>query len=112
MCWRIRRDAGNGPDEPREFARDSDDHDLFQLVPRHHVAIALAQPGLRLPGDLAHRIWHRFDGRQLVPRDAGRKSVAVRCLDQQGAGMNVAGLGDGANAPRWPEECSDGTKPR
>src|ERR1039458_9128773 len=49
MCWRIRRGARNGPNEPSQLARYGSDHDLLQLVFRHHVTIALAQPGLRLP---------------------------------------------------------------
>ena len=39
---RIRRDAGNGPDEPCQLARDRGDHDRPQLALRHHLPIALA----------------------------------------------------------------------
>ena len=76
--------------DPR-ITRDGSDHDLFQLFSRHHLAIALAQSGLCLPRNLPHSIGHRFDGLQLAPRDARRKAVAVRCLDQHGAGVDVAG---------------------
>src|SRR5271165_5499770 len=95
---RIRRDAGNGPNEPCQLACDSGDHNLPQLAPRHHVTIALAQPGLRLPGDLAYRLWHGVNGGQLVTGDAGRETVAVCSLDQQGTSVNIARLGDGADA--------------
>jgi hypothetical protein len=53
---------------------------------------------LRLPGDRAHRIGHGVNGLQLVAGEAGGKAVAVRSLDQQGAGVNVTGLGDGTDA--------------
>ena len=109
---RIRRDAGNGPDEPCQFACDRGDHDLPQLALRHHVTIALAQPGLRLPGDLAHRLRHGVNGGQLVTRDAGRETIAVCRLDQQGAGVNIAALVMAPMRRLGPEECSDGTKPR
>ena len=88
---RIRRDAGNGPDESRQLARDCGDHDLSRLAFRHHATIALAQPGLRLPGDLAHRLRHGVNGSELAASDACREAVAVGGLDQQGAGVNVAG---------------------
>src|SRR5271166_935139 len=97
-CRRIRRNAGNGPDEPRQLTRDRGDHNLVQLALRREVTIALAQSGLRLPGDRAHRLWHCADGWQLVASDAGRETVAVCGLDQQGSSVNVAGLGDGADA--------------
>ena len=94
----LRRDASNGPDEPCQLARDCGDHNLLQLAFRHHLSIALAQPGLRLPGDLANCLRYCVDGGQLVAGDAGREAVAVRSLDQEGAGVNVTGLGNGANA--------------
>lgn len=53
------------------------------MVSHHHPPIALAQPGPRFPGNLAHRI---------------RKAVTVRRLDQQGSGVDVASLGDSTNA--------------
>ena len=62
------------------------------------MTVALAQPGLRLPGNRAHCLWHRVHGGQFVAGDARREAVAVGRLDQQGAGVNVAGLGDGADA--------------
>ena len=65
------------------------------------LAKALAQPGLRLPGDRAYRLRHRVDGCQLVTANAGRVAVAVRGLDQQGAGVNVTSLGDGTDAAFW-----------
>ena len=94
----IRRGASRGPDKPRQLAGDGGDDNLLQLAPGHHLSIALAQPGLRPPGDLAHSLWHGIDRGQLVAGDAGREAVAVRSLDQEGAGVTVTGLGDGADA--------------
>ncbi len=108
LPWQIRCDAGNGPDKPSKLARDRGDNDLLQLVFRHHLPVTLAQPGLRLPGDRAYRIGHCVDGLQLTTGDAGRETVAVSPLDQQGPGMDVAGprvkrprasLGDGTDTP-------------
>jgi hypothetical protein len=99
---RIRRDARNAPDEPCQLACDCG---LPQLAPRHHVT--LAQPSLCPPGNLAHRLAHGVNGGRLMAGDAGREPVAVRSLDQQGAGVNIAGLCDGT--PIWrsrPVECS------
>jgi hypothetical protein len=53
---------------------------------------------LRLPGDRAHRLRHDVNASQLAARDAGWETVAVRGLDQQGAGMNITALGDAADA--------------
>ena len=47
LCRRIRRDAGDGPDEPCQLAPNRGDHVLVQFAPRHHVTIALTKPGLR-----------------------------------------------------------------
>jgi hypothetical protein len=48
---------------------------LSQLACRHHVTIALAQPGLRFPGDLAHRFRHGINGSELAARDAGNQAA-------------------------------------
>jgi len=94
----IRRDAGNGPDEPRQLTRNRGDHDLLQLALRYHVTISVAQPELRFPSNRAHRFRHNLYGCQLVAGYAGREAVTVGGFDKQGAGVNVAGFGDGANA--------------
>ena len=67
-----RRDTCDGPDEARQFARDRGDHDQLQLTRQHHLPIAPAQPGLRLPGDRAHRLRYSLDRHQLRARDPGR----------------------------------------
>ena len=66
-----------------------------------HMPIALAQAGLCLPGDRAHGLRHGGNGGQLAARDAGRETVAVCGLDQQGPGMNITTLGDGAGTALW-----------
>ena len=99
---RIRCDAGNSPDEAAQFARHRGHHDLAWLARRHHLPIAPAQPGLCLPGNLAHGFWHFVNGRQLAPGDTRRQAVAVRGLDQQGPGVDVTRLGDGADTALWP----------
>jgi hypothetical protein len=62
----------------------------------HHVPIALAQPGLRLPDNGAHRFRHGVDGSQLVPSDASGEAVGVCGFDQEGAGE--AGQGSDGEA--------------
>ena len=98
--------AGQGSDvmqamaqtKPASSRGDGGDHDLLQLVSHHHPPITLAQPGLRFPGNLAHRIRYCLHSIQFVAGDAGWKAVTVRRLDQQGSGVDVASLGDGTNA--------------
>ena len=81
---RIRRDAGNGPDEPRQLTRNRGDHDLLQLALRYHVTISVAQPELRFPSNRAHRFRHNLYGCQFVAGYAGREAVTVGGFDQQG----------------------------
>ena len=70
----------------------------FNLPLATNVTIALTKPGLRFPSDLADCVGHCIDGGQLVASDAGREAIAVSGFDQQGAGVNVAGFGNGADA--------------
>jgi len=48
--------ASNGPDKARQFAGDRGGDDIGRLAGAGEPAIARAQPGLRLPGDLADRL--------------------------------------------------------
>jgi len=51
ITWRA-----NGPDKARQFAGDRGGDDIGRLAGAGEPAIARAQPGLRLPGDLADRL--------------------------------------------------------
>jgi hypothetical protein len=76
----LRRDASRGPDKPCQLAGDGGDDNLLQLASGGHLSMALAQPGLRPPGGLAHSLWHGIDRGQLVAGDAGREAATVRSL--------------------------------
>ena len=100
---------------PPQFACDRGDHDLFRLTRQDHLSIAPAQPGLRLPGDLAHRLRHSLDRRQFRARDPGGETVAPGGLDQNRARVDIAAFGDAALTPlrtrrmfrRHPAEIGD-----
>ena len=102
MQSRIRRDAGNAPDEATQLTCDGSNYNLLQLTLRHHVTIALAQPGLRLPGNfMAPRLRPRRTGGDSGPEQnvAEEPANGALCsLDEQGPDVDVAGLGDGTDA--------------
>src|SRR6516162_9363519 len=93
LASRRRHVPGDGPNEACQLTGDRGSDDIGRLAAASELAIAGAQPQLRLPGDLADRL-----GLLLLPKpqfaaDPGREAVGPGCLDQQPAGRAVAGLG-------------------
>ena len=87
---------GDGPDEACQLTGDRRGDDLGRFAAAGTLAIASAQPQLRLPGDLADP-----PGLCLLPEpqlaaDAGWEAVTPSGLDQQPAGGSIAGLGEAA----------------
>ena len=75
-----------GPEEPSELTGDSDGYDGRALALRGEVAVAVKEADLRLPGAVG---WLRA-----AAGAAGRVAVVPGGLDQQPAGVVVAGAGD------------------
>src|SRR6516164_2601467 len=91
-----RHAAGDGPDEARQLASDRGSDDIGRLAAASELAIARAQPQLRLPGDLADRPGLRLLPKPQLAADPGRETVTPSGLDQQPANRAVAGLGEAA----------------
>src|SRR5487761_2069622 len=75
-----------GPQETHELARDSDDRDSGAFAVVGQMSVAAVQPNLGFPGARV--------GLGSAVGSAGLVSVRPRGLDQQPAGVLVAGLGD------------------
>src|SRR5947209_15746960 len=73
--WR-RHLSGDRPDEARQLARDRSRHHRQRLAGEGELAIAPAQPLLRLPRRVANRFRQGFLAQQLVAADPGREAVA------------------------------------
>src|ERR1700726_1910216 len=83
----------DGPDKAGQFAGDRSGDDIGRLAGAGKLAIAGAQPQLRLPGDLADRLGLALLPEQQFAADPRWKAVTPGGLDQQPAGGAVAGLG-------------------
>src|ERR1700745_436261 len=60
FLWSVRRRRhapGDGPDEAGQFTGDRGSNDIGRFAAAGKLAIARAQPQLRLPGNLADRVW-------------------------------------------------------
>src|SRR5579863_8747767 len=75
-----------GPEKPGELAGDGDGRDGGALAVFGEMVVAAVQPGLRLPGASI--------GLRTAVGSAGPVPVGPGGLDQQPAGVMVAGLGD------------------
>src|ERR1700732_4469041 len=93
---RRRHAPGDGPDEAGHFTGDRGRDDVGRLADAGELAIACAQPQLRLPGDLADRLGLLLLPEQQLAADPSREAVGPGRLDQQPAGRAVAGLGEAA----------------
>src|SRR5438034_6094046 len=91
--WHV---PGDGPHEARQFTGDRGSDDIGRLAGAGELAIARAQPKLRLPGNLADRLGLLLLPEQQLTADPGREAVTPGRLDQQPAGGAVAGLGEAA----------------
>src|SRR3990172_566153 len=82
-----------GPDEPGELASDGDDGLGARLALGEQAVEAAVEAIHRLVGER-----HDLSGLTLTPalqaRGVGLMTIVPRRLDQQAAGMAVAGLGD------------------
>src|SRR5712691_1119659 len=94
LACRHRDMPGDGPDKACQFTGDRSGDDIGRLAGMGKLAIAAAQPQLRLPGDLAdgHRL--ALLPQQQLAADPRREAVTPGCLDQQPARGAVAGLGE------------------
>src|ERR1700756_5588014 len=95
FLWSVRRRRhapGDGPDE----AGPRGSNDIRRFAAARKLAIARAQPQLRLPGILADRLGLLLLPQQQLAADPGRKAVGPGRLDQQPAGGTVARLGEAA----------------
>ena len=90
----------DGPDETSKLSRDRSNDDRCLLTSRDHRAVARAEPGLCLPGDVADLLRQFDENLRLLLRDARRIEVAPRCFYQHASGFAVAGLGDAASPDR------------
>src|SRR4029077_6264303 len=93
---RRRHAPRDGPDEAGQFTGDRGRDDVGRFAAAGELAIACAQPQLRLPGDLADRPRLLLLPEQQLTADPGGKAVAPGRLDQQSTGGAVAGLGEAA----------------
>src|SRR5580698_764679 len=103
---------GDRPDETRQLTRDRDSDHRRQLSRPGELAIASAQPFLRLPCDVADRLGQALLAQQLLAADACGKSVAQAASISMRRAVPLPAL----VMPPWrrvpPLECSDGTSPR
>src|SRR5215471_9694679 len=88
--------ATDGPDEAGEFAGDRGDGDGLELAPADQRPVALVQAALRLPGNLANRLWGGLNLVLFVRPHPRGMLIAPGALHQHAARAPVAGLGDGA----------------
>ena len=86
-CRKMTAGGAGGPEEAGELAGDGDGRDGGAFAVFGEVAVAMMQPNLGLPGA-------RVTLRSARLRPAGRVLVGPGGLDQQPAGVAVAGLGD------------------
>ena len=115
FLWSIRRRRhapGDGPDEAGQFTGDRGSNDIGRFAAAGELAIARAQPHLRLPGDLAQRLWLLLLTQQQRAADPGRETVGPGRFDQPPPCRAVAGLVRPPRLMLAPLECSDGTSPR
>src|SRR5262249_62202023 len=83
-----------GPDEACQLTSDRGSDDIGRLAAAGELAIARAQPQLRVPGDLADRPGLRLLPEPKLAADAGREAVTPSGLDQQPTGRGIAGFGE------------------
>src|SRR2546421_308857 len=88
--------AVDGPDEPRELARDRGDGDGLQLAPSDQRPVTPVQATLRLPGDLANRTRGSRDLLLFLLAYPRRMLIAPGAFHQHTARAPVTGLGDRA----------------
>src|ERR1700759_4784342 len=74
--------ASDGPDEGGELACQGSDRDGLELAPADERPVAVVEPVLRLPGDLAHRTRGGLHLDLLVLADPRRMPIGPRALDQ------------------------------
>src|SRR5216683_2355812 len=87
---------GDGPDKACQFTGNRSGDNIGRLASAGELAIAGAQPQLRLPSDLADRLGLALLPEQQLAADPRREAVTPGRLDQQPAGGAVAGLGETA----------------
>ena len=85
---------GNGPQKSYEFTGDGHDHLVGMFPSGHQVAIALAQPHLRLPTAVLDRLWELLQPELSVATDFGGIPVGPGAFDEGTTRMGMAGVGD------------------
>src|SRR5919106_5615554 len=96
--WSWLHHPGDRPDEAHHLTGDRRGHHYLRFAGRREAAVTVAEAQLRLPGDLADRLGQAFDPVEQLAADPGLHAVGPGALDQDPAGMGVAGLGDAAAA--------------
>jgi hypothetical protein len=87
---------GDGPDKGGQFAGDGDGDLVLVFALVHQGAVAFAESDLRLPADVLKGLAEFFEAQLQMPADLGRIAVGPGALDQDLAGVGVAGFGDAA----------------
>lgn len=93
---------GDGPDKGRHFPRDRDDHLMNVFAAGHQASVALAESDLGLPADILERLGHFFQPQLQGATHLGRIAIGPRALDEDPAGLGVAGLRDRSLASPFP----------
>ena len=88
--------ASDRPHEGEQFASDGGDDDVGMLAARAQTPEALAQSHLGLPCDVLNDLRESFETFANGFGDLGGMTVSPGPLDEDAAGVGVAGLGDGA----------------
>src|SRR6516165_10513730 len=93
---RWRHAPGDRPEEAYQLTGDRGSDDIGRLAAASELAIASAQPQLRLQGDLADRPGLLLLSEPQLTAHSGWEAVGPGRLDQQPASRAVAGLGKAA----------------
>src|SRR6202007_2312796 len=78
---RRRHAPGDGPDAARQFTGDRGSDDIGRFAAAGKLAIARAQPQLRLPGNLADRLWLALPPPPQLPGYPGPGAASPRRRD-------------------------------
>src|SRR3954452_10661277 len=92
--------AGDRPDEADHLASDRGGDHHLGLAGGDQMPIARAEPGLRLPGNVADVVRQRLEEVVKLAADPYRHAIGPGPLDQHPSDKRVARLGNAAAANR------------
>src|ERR687892_1170775 len=110
--WSWLDHPGDRPDEAHHLTGDRGGHDYLGFAGRRQAAVTIAEAELSLPGDLADRLGQTLEPVEQLAADPGLHAVGPGALDQDAAGMGVAGLGDAAAADTRAARVLRGHEPK